>query len=110
MSDYNTGIIEESSAAPIAAAVCEPLRGSTPIITAAINRSFVVLGGRTVAGTPDSGVAGVAPLFTARPDRLARRYQARPQAVGRRFESQPIGPLNATTKAATPTWILQSGG
>jgi hypothetical protein len=23
--------------------------------------------------------------------------------VGRRFESQPIGPLNATTKAATPT-------
>jgi hypothetical protein len=34
-------------------------------------------GGRTVAGMPDSGAAGVAPLLshtTARPDRLTRRY------------------------------------
>ena len=33
-----------TSAASIATAVCEPLCGSTPIITAAINRSFVVPG------------------------------------------------------------------
>jgi hypothetical protein len=97
-----------SSATPIATAVCEPLcgrrRSSLPPSATPSSSS-----GRTVAGMPDSGAAGVAPLLshtTARPDGRARRYSARPHAAGRRSGSQPIGPLNATAKAATPTWIL----
>ena len=39
-----------SSAAPIATAVCEPLCGSTPIITAAINGSFIIVGGKDRSG------------------------------------------------------------
>src|ERR1039457_4879707 len=90
-----------SSAKLIATAVCEPLCGSAPIITAAINRSFVMSAGRTVAGMPNSGSAGVAPLTShTTGDPTGRHLVIKPDRTRPAGGSgaSPSGPLNATTK------------
>ena len=65
-----------SSAAPIATAVCEPLCGSTPIITATTN-DLPIDAGVTAAGMPYFRTCWRSRLFRATPrqgpDRLARR-------------------------------------
>src|ERR1039457_2634218 len=90
-----------SSAKLIATAVCEPLCGSTPTITAAINRSFVMSAGRPVAGMPNSGSAGVAPLTShTTGDPAGRHLVIKPDRTRPAGGSgaSPSGPLNATTK------------
>jgi hypothetical protein len=56
-----------SSAALIATAVCDPLWGSIPIITAVIARSnLVIRDGRTMAGMPNTGSASARASFGPR--------------------------------------------
>ena len=80
------------SAWSITTAVCDPLCGSTPIITTATTCPFLTF-------TPDGTAAGmpyyrsviVAPLTshaTARSGRPARRSKARPSPAGSGSESQ----------------------
>jgi hypothetical protein len=63
----------------------------------------------TVAGMPDFGSAGVAPLLshtTARSDELARRYKARPQD-GRQADREPAHRTSRRYGTPqTPTQIL----
>ena len=79
------------SPALIATAVCEPLCGSTPIITAIIGVLHIVIEGRVFPRRACLiTVPALAPLLShtaARPDRPAPRYQARPRTAGRRFGS-----------------------
>ena len=71
-----------SSAALITTAVCDPLCGSTPIITAVISTlQVVVREWRTWRACLITDLLALAPLSshaTARPDRLAPRSKARP--------------------------------
>src|SRR5262249_39409977 len=69
-----------SSAALIATAVCEALRGSTPIITAAIGTPLSWTAGKTVTGTPNSRTLRHSPLLS--------HATARPQRAGTSFGSQ----------------------
>jgi hypothetical protein len=95
-----------SSAVPITTAVCDPLCGSTPIITAAIGCPFLSGYGGGIPWRacliPDR--SAVAPLLshaTAGSGGLAHRYKARPQRSAGGSGASPSDPSNATTNAAT---------
>ena len=100
-----------SPAGPIATAVCEPLCGSTPIITAAMNGPFprrrCDRGGHALF----QDLMALAPLLSPRhgKDPTGWHVVLKPGHNGRQAVrvASPIGPLNATTKAAAPTSILQ---
>jgi hypothetical protein len=84
-----------SSAGPIAAAVCDPLCGSTPIITAAITGSFH----RRERGEPwraclipDLGArSSYEPRHGEAPGRSAHRSKARPQRPAADMRASPPG-------------------
>jgi hypothetical protein len=82
-----------SSAALIAAAVCEASCGSTPIITAAIGLPLSIDAGKTAAGTPDSkdlhGAYASLSHATARPRPAGTSFASQFQQGGRRIKSQP---------------------
>jgi hypothetical protein len=101
-----------SSAGPITTAVCDPLCGSTPIITAVIARSkSFVREWRTWRACLITDLLALAPLSshaTARTGRLAPRSKARPHAVGRRFGSQPVGPHERYGTTAAPSETIRN--
>ena len=79
-----------TSSAPSATAVCDPLCGSTPIITTATTCPFPHIHARreTAAGMPYYGSVIIAPVTshaTARSGRPARRSKARPQTGRQRI-------------------------
>ena len=85
-------LIRRSSCSPRSSivAVCDPLCGSTPIITSIVGSSCLRLG--TVAGTPDSKDWHV-PLVshtTARPRQADTSLDSQ-KMIGRQFESDPAG-------------------
>jgi hypothetical protein len=89
-----------TSAVSIASAVCDPLCGSIPIITAATSRirSSVMLGQVvTAAGISNSGSVRRSHLFRATPRQGPASWRfvrkpSRERAAGRAFESQPARP------------------
>ena len=86
-----------------ATAVCDPLCGSTPIITSATMSSSERDG--PWRACPVSDRPAFSPLVspaTVRSDERAPRAKAR-QTVGRRFASQPVAPLRRYDRSRTPS-------
>ena len=96
------------SAAPTATAVCEPLCGSIPIITAISALPSAPATRQTAAGMPYTGPAlGVRPSFEPRHGKIrqGRRIDLKPGTRGPAGGSgaSPIGPLRTLRQPATPS-------
>ena len=98
-----------SPAAPTATAVCEPLCGPVPIITAISTLHFHAIGpGQTVAGMPYTGPAlGARPSSGPRHGKVRRggRIDLKPGTRGPAGGSgaSPVGPLGTLRQTATPS-------
>ena len=104
-----------SSAALITTAVCDPLCGSTPIITATISTLHIVRHGmENVAGMPNYGSASARTSFEPRHGENPAGWhldlkpdQATAGTVGRRFGSQPVGPHERYGTIAAPSGTIR---